>query len=206
MTQQRAAIAYTKVALTCPACQGELSERVLSPNETQKITTACQNCGKGYTAYRTGSDWSLAEKPDDDIQLQYLLVRLNIPGKDEMVYHLSSAYRTPLSGDIEEERSRCEFWVEEHTCPTNIIGGDALIVVHRDKEGKVDTDDDPHGYLVFIGVCAAAEAIAAVKPEAPHNLQSWDNQAIAAYIATKFGHDLYALGGAEKPEDNNVHN
>jgi predicted RNA-binding Zn-ribbon protein involved in translation (DUF1610 family) len=125
----------------CPHCGNDEAHEVTHFEEDRSFGPwQCNVCGWEVTGL-----WHAATKSVDIATVRerprsiqgYLLVRLK---SSDPVYFIveDTLYNT------QEVRDK-EYWVNEYTCPTNIVPVEEIITGHGDGY-----DEDPHGVLEFI--------------------------------------------------------
>lgn len=145
-------VSKPRLFFTCPHCGDDTSYSVthfLDDKDDHSFGPwQCDACGWvvygiWYTATQTVSITELIERPK---QINgYLLLRVSTEEPVWLIVENPIYTRDTLEPMAEEIRHK-EYWVNEHTCPTNIVRVEAIIA------GQGDTyDDDPHGVLQFSG-------------------------------------------------------
>lgn len=128
----------TTIHAVCPACsEGQFG---IDHTPGRYGPWGCSACGARWMFDIEGSDVTMTRAAIDD-QPGWLVVRIG-EAEPPVYAVVDHPFYAHSAGETPDERTdHTRYWVEEHTCPTNIIRVEAFVT-----EG----DDDPHGLLSFV--------------------------------------------------------
>lgn len=129
----------TRTFAACPIC-GEASFAICHKSG-QYGPWGCDNCGARFRFDIREDGVGMIQEPVSDIPA-WLVVKIS--GADGPVYFVidSPIYAHGQDDPPAEQFGNDEYYVEESTCPTNLIPVEAIVT---------DGDADPHGILEFVG-------------------------------------------------------
>ena len=142
-----------KLYFDCPYCE-ETSFDVTywqdNATSNHKLKRNCSNCFREVeiewlNETQSVNILSVKEIVEKNIP-GYILLRIDPSKVDSPVYFIveHTLYLYEESPTIEQTMENLDYYINEHTCPTNIISIEAII------ETKPRYDDDPHGILQFV--------------------------------------------------------
>lgn len=149
-------VAKTEVALKaiCPACH--IGRFGIDHAPGRYGPWGCDECGARWL-FDIDMPAVRMTRVDGDNVPSWMVVRIG-EGEEPIYAVVGSFFYAHSANDTPEERdNHRRFWVEESTCPTNIVRVDALVV---------DGDADPHGLLTFVGEVRKADWPGECEPHA----------------------------------------
>lgn len=139
----------TKLTATCPKCKGH---NFTVGHMIEKDNSWSWNCVNCYT------NWQFTYKDKvlqmEEIPIRFLkglaLVKYAGNSVNEKLYFIIQVYfHYDKDGKLDVEwEDRKRYYIEEHTCPTNLVSCEAIIY---------NGDTDPHGVLEYVRAAPIAE-------------------------------------------------
>lgn len=146
------------------------------------------HCGKCF------SNLAIFIKDDDSVSIEiveqkyfdvYRLLQIDQELTKSPIYIIARGGCHRRKDETDEERFRLDvYYVEEHTCPTNLVGGRDIEFVVRNDFHKY-WDADPHGLFRLVSLMDVVEVHSALGITDDSNLQSHENEAIFRYLLNK---------------------
>lgn len=129
--------------IKCPHCE-EKSGRIDHLFDQRTIVRFgpwyCDKCGGEYDG-NVDEDNNVTTSKRENKKIITLNL-LKIEGKEKNILFIVEGMRF-LKDDPDDIQSNTQYFYNEHTCPTNYIGGDVLAIIDG-------IDTDPHGFAEFI--------------------------------------------------------
>lgn len=137
----------TKTYILCDECGGRVdSVDHLKDSRSEFWDWYCDCCGRANRIVREGDGYISKCKPERRIPLVVILGRGNMYLAVKGMHFIKDGEEV----DLQEITREKEYYYEEHTCPTNYIGGDVEVVSVLEDSKSLDTD--PHGCFEVIKV------------------------------------------------------
>jgi len=137
-------ITETKRRVACPACNAPGSTFDHLGHDSRFGPWSCDECGLQYVGQITeqGVELSIVDGLKDRNGLMLIKIRGSEPPVYFVINQKFYAWEMLPDGSIKSDHDdRQKYFVEEHTCPTNLVPVEAILS---------DGDDDPHGALEYV--------------------------------------------------------
>lgn len=168
----------TKV-IDCPVCNNH--EFKISDHKG-RYRWHCNGCFSNLVIFIKDDDSVSIEVIEPDWFDTYRLLQVDSEiTKKEVYIVVRGGARSKSTEDDPHFDHDEKYYVEEHTCPTNLVGGmDVFFAVQAPGEQYWDTD--PHGIFKHVVTKSVDEVHTALGIEDDSNLQSHENEAILKYL------------------------
>jgi len=134
---------YTvKFQLTCPWCnQHEFPVTPPIPPAVKRIQHTCEVCSTPWDIDMDGKEAALTVNQEEQPVYGYALLAYTGGGLPHYVVVKTMINLRHHHGDREEAVHHLNYFYKEHTCPTNFVGVECVVV---------NADYDPHGMYTFV--------------------------------------------------------
>lgn len=164
--------------VNCPFCKAEHTAQVLD-----KFT--CNRCGKSWK-FDSVTETEAVLSYDGQAKSPYahlMMIDQSLTTTPVYILEIGDEYwwdNVPRT--LQEVQDHRVYYVESHTCPTNILGGINITIGVTLKNGELDTD--PHGFLRHVYSVPLDDVLKDVELQHPWDdcWQSNDTEAVINYI------------------------
>lgn len=147
----------TTLSAICPACED--GDFRISQSPGRYGPWGCKSCGARWMFDIDIPKVAMTRVAIDEVP-GWLITRLGDAEPPLYVitdqpFYAHSAHESP-----EDRAANTRYWIEESTCPTNIVPVEALVQIGH------EVPDDPHGILTFVGHVRKADWPGEHQPDA----------------------------------------
>lgn len=147
------------IVIVCPTCGKADKPFNHRPPGTSFGPWYCDHCGQEYSGVANGEHTTVVAGPRRSLKTLVLLEHRDTP----YLFVVVEGSVTVSPGD-EPNFSSNEFYYNEHTCPTNYLGVQAIL----DKG-----EDDPHGIFVWRETILMPEGFDATEVHNEQGIAGW---------------------------------